>query len=43
MSLMNFPHPEEAAPGSGLRAARGQAPRLSRRTQVADTGGSAWI
>src|SRR5258708_29989957 len=26
------PHPEEAAPGSALRAARGQAPRPSRRT-----------
>src|SRR5271169_578431 len=34
--IKKCPHPEEAAHGSGLRPARGQAPRLSRRTHGAD-------
>jgi uncharacterized protein len=37
MALRKGPHPEEAAPGSGLRPARGQAPRPSRRTHGART------
>src|SRR5215469_15248531 len=36
MALMAIPHPEEAAHGSALCAARGQAPRPSRRTHSAD-------
>src|SRR5438105_1414429 len=33
------PHPEEPAPGSDLRPARGQAPRASRRTQARNAAG----
>jgi len=36
MASTNLPDPEEAAHGSGLRPARGQAPGASRRTRGAD-------
>src|SRR5882757_6107793 len=36
MASRKDPHPEEAAHGSALRAARGQAPQPSRRTHSAD-------
>lgn len=36
MASNDIPHTEEAAPGSARRAAREQAPRLSRRTYSAD-------
>ncbi len=37
-AIKEVPYPEEAAPGSAPRAARGQAPRLSRKTHSAGPG-----